>query len=272
MFWPSSRTQRADRREIRVSEANLATIRELLAECSVEEQAALFRELRARHLIHEFEQVMGAPAEMILEAVHRAPELTRRMLRGVIADAAFRQFAVVPLAELGWRDVTPIGNFAYDYKLNDGAGEVTVQVKLQRSERGAPVLRRGDRFGYGDRIFIVETQKTRTGTDGADKQTRPYRCGEFDILAVSMQPSTGKWDRYMYTLGRWLLPGRDPGEIATMQPVAMSPNEFWTDDFRTAANWLRSKDDNKRMIDTALARKKRSAKATARQSVVRERK
>jgi hypothetical protein len=59
-----------------VSEAHLATIRELLAHCSPEEQAALFRELRERHLIHEFEEVIGAPAEMILEAVHRAPELT----------------------------------------------------------------------------------------------------------------------------------------------------------------------------------------------------
>ena len=112
MSWPSSRTRRVDRRGLRVSETNLATIRELLAQCTPEEQAALFRELRARHLIHEFEEVIGAPAEMILEAVHRAPELTRRMLRGVIADAAFRQFAVRPLAVAGWRAVTPAGNFA----------------------------------------------------------------------------------------------------------------------------------------------------------------
>ncbi|MES2226646.1 MAG: hypothetical protein V4540_02610 [Pseudomonadota bacterium] len=97
-----------------MSEASLVAIRELLAQCTAEEQAVLFRELRARHLIHEFEEVIGAPAEMILDAVHRAPELTRRMLRGVIADAAFRQFAVLPLAALGWRDITPVGNFAFD--------------------------------------------------------------------------------------------------------------------------------------------------------------
>ena len=126
-----------------MSEKDLVAIRELLAQCSVGEQATLFRELRARHLIHEFEEIIGAPAEMILDAVHRAPELTRRMLRGVIADAAFRQFAVLPLAEAGWRDVTPAGNFAYDYVLDDDAGAVTVQVKLQRSERGAPVVKRG---------------------------------------------------------------------------------------------------------------------------------
>ena len=230
-----------------VSEARLAAIRELIAQCSPEEQASLFRELRARHFIHEFEAVIGAPAEMILDAVHRAPELTRRMVRGVIADAAFRQFVVLPLADAGWRDVTPVGNFAFDYKLDDGAGPVTVQVKLQRSERGAPVVKRGERYGFDDSVHIVETQKTRTGTDGDDNQTRPYRYGEFDLLAVSLQPSSGNWDRYMYTLGRWLLPGSNPGEMATLQPVAMKPDVFWTDDFRTAAHWLRAEDSGKRM-------------------------
>ena len=270
MFWPLSRTLRVDRRESHVSEENLAAIRELLAQCAPEERAALFRELRAQHLIHEFEEIIGAPAEMILEAVHRAPELTRRMLRGVIADAAFRQFAVRAMAESGWRDVTPVGNFAYDYMLDDGAGAVTVQVKLQRSERGAPVLRRGERFGFGEKVHIVETQKTRTGTDGEDNQIRPYRYGEFDILAVSMQPSTLKWDRYMYTLGRWLLLGRNAGEMATLQPVAVSPNNFWSDDFRTAVRWFRAEDAGKRMTDTALAVKKRAAKTVARKSISRK--
>ena len=105
-----------------MSEANLATLRKLLTQCSAQEQAALFRELRAVHQIHEFETVIGAPAEMILEAVHRAPELTRRMLRGVIADAAFRTFVVPGLEAHGWRDVTPEGNYAYDYKIDNGAG------------------------------------------------------------------------------------------------------------------------------------------------------
>jgi hypothetical protein len=246
-----------------MSEATLVAIRELLATCSVEEQEVLFRELRARHLIHEFEQVIGAPAEMILEAVHRAPELTRRMLRGVIADAAFRQHVVRSLDGFGWRDVTPQGNFAYDYMLDDGAGPITVQVKLQRSEKSAPVVRRGARYGCDEMVHIVETQKTRTGTDGDDNQTRPYRYGEFDVLAVSMQPSTGKWDRYMYSLGRWLLPGRKASEIATLQPVAMSPNQFWTDDFRIATQWFRAKDDGKRMAASAPARRTAARNAKA---------
>lgn len=255
-----------------MSDAVLQTIRELLAQCSHEEQAAIFRELRARHVIHEFEEVIGAPAEMILEAVHRAPELTRRMLRGVIADAAFRQFTILGLADYGWRDVTPPGNFAYDYELDDGTGSITVQVKLQRSERGAPVVRSGTRYGFDETVHIVETQKTRTGTDGEANQTRPYRYGEFDILAVSMQPSTAKWDRYMYTLGRWLLPGKKAGEIATIQPVAMSQSEFWTDDFRIAAQWLRTEDGGKRLKDSASKTKKRPSKAGVRRKIGRKHK
>jgi hypothetical protein len=236
-----------------VSDASIAAIRGLLAQCSVEERAALFRELRAEQRIHEFEAVIGAPAEMILEAVHRAPELTRRMLRGVIADAAFRTFVVPAVAPHGWRDVTPVGNFAYDYILADDMGPVTVQVKLQRSERGAPVVRNGGRFGFGPEVFMTETQKTRTGTDGDENQTRPYRYGEFDVLAVSMQPSTGSWNRYLYTLGRWLLPGKHEGEMATLQPVTKAPGEFWTDDFRTAAQWFRAQDGGKRMKFTPKA-------------------
>ena len=252
-----------------MSDATVAAIRELLGQCSAEEQAMIFRELRERHIIHELERDIGAPAEMILEAVHRAPELTRRMLRGVIADAAFRTFVVSALQPEGWRDVTPEGNYAYDYKVDDGHGPITVQVKLQRSERGAPVVRSGERFGFGEEVFLTETQKTRTGTDSDKNQTRPYRYGEFDILAVSMQPSTGRWDRYMYTLGRWLLPGKQVGEMATLQPVGKSSNEFWTDDFRIAARWFRSDDGGKRNSDrTLIARKgvvkKRPVKRTER--------
>lgn len=246
-----------------MSDTNLATIRELLASCSLEERAALFRELRAAHGIHEFETIIGAPAEMILEAVHRAPELTRRMLRGVIADAAFRTFAVAALESHGWRDVTPEGNFAYDYELDDGAGPLTVQVKLQRSERGSPVSKDGARYGFADEVFMTETQKTRTGTDNKDNQTRPYRYGEFDILAVSMQPSTSKWDRYMYTLGRWLLAGKKDGEMATLQPVSKVPGEFWTDDFRTAARWFRAEDGGKQMKVALKAPAKNAARRKA---------
>ncbi len=63
-----------------------------------------------------------------------------------------------------------------------------------------------------------------------------------------MQPSTGKWDRYMYTLGRWLMQGRNADEMATLQPVTKLSGDFWTDDFAAAARWFRAQDDGKRML------------------------
>lgn len=236
-----------------MSEVSVKAVQELLSHCTAEERAAVFKELRKTLPIHPYEAEVGAPAEMILEAVHRAPELTRRMLRGVIADAAFRTFVVAELTERGWRDVTPKGNFAYDYSLDDGKGPVTVQVKLQRSERGAPSVKDGKRFGFSGEVFTTETQKTRTGTDGDNNQTRPYRYGEFAVLAVSMQPSSGRWDSYMYTLGRWLLPGKRAGEIATLQPVTKTAGEFWTNEFEVVARWFREPDGGKRMRDSRAA-------------------
>jgi hypothetical protein len=197
---------------------------------------------------------------MILEAFHHAPDLTRRMLRGVIADAAFRTIVIPMLSAGGWNDVTPVGNFAYDYKLDDGHGPVSVQVKLQRSKGGQPLIESGTKYGFVGDVFMTETQKSRHGQDSDNKETRPYRYGEFDVLAVSLQPATLKWDRYMYTLGRWLVPSANAGEIATMQPVAQQPNDFWTDDFATAVAWFRSKDDGKRMNSTSPVRRRRRKK------------
>jgi hypothetical protein len=94
-----------------MSDELVSSIRELLSTCSADQKRLIFSDLRKEVPIHEFEHVIGAPAEMILEAVHRAPELTRRMLRGVIADAAFRQFVIPPLLGKGWKDVTPEGSF-----------------------------------------------------------------------------------------------------------------------------------------------------------------
>lgn len=227
----------------------------------------MFRELRGAHKIHAYEDVVGAPAETILEAIYRAPELTRRMLRGVIADAAFAQFVIPTLQTSGWADKTPPGNHAYDYALDDGQGCVTVQVKLQRSERGSPSVRKGERYGFPGSVFMTETQKTRSGTDGEDNRTRPYRYGEFDVLAVSMHPSAGEWGRFMYTVSNWLIakPGRT--EMATMQPVTQQPGEFWTDDFDTVAKWFRLMREERRMVDkqanAKTAQQRKTAASTA---------
>lgn len=232
-----------------MTEQHLATIKQMLTQCSPEERNVLFKELRTEIPIHQLERTFGAPAEVILEAIHRAPELTRRMLRGVIADAAFAIYVVPKLADRGWKDATPEGNHSFDHILQDAVGPVSVQVKLQRSEKGQPVITTGTRFGLAAGMYMVEPQRTRSGETkgekGEKKKTRPYRYGEFDILAVSLQPSNDQWNSFRYTVANWLLPGAGPNEIATYQPVAMEPNDDWTDDFDTAAKWFRARINKK---------------------------
>ena len=109
-------------------------------------------------------------------------------------------------------------------------------MKLQRKERGEPKE-------YAARshaslkcppgtMYVVEVQKTRSGERGGQK-TRPYRSGDFDILAVNLHPATGDWERFAFTVGTWLLPRKaDPNLIEIFQPVPIAGDDFWTDDLK----------------------------------------
>jgi excisionase family DNA binding protein len=209
-------------------------IKTLLETCNETTIDRLYEHLRSRRPRHPIEARLGADSEVILEALNRAGELTTRMFRGVIAEAAFDVHVVNALA--GWRSEPIAGNPPFDFQMDDGIGRVRVQVKLQRSAKGTPITRSG--------YYVVETQRTRGGKkrggEGIDERTRPYRYGEFDILAVCLQPSTGRWDEFRYTVGNWLQP-QDDGRItiATYQPVSPGPNDDWSNDFLTCVGWLR---------------------------------
>lgn len=216
-------------------------IYELLNRCSAEERKTIFRHLRKEFTIHPIELKLNTEAEIILEAINKDDKgLTLRMIRGVIAEAAF-DIEVVKKLE-NWKNETPRGDLPYDFLLTDNNRPVTVQVKLQRSKDSIPMRANQASKKFSQNLFVVETQKTRGGVDkSTNENTRPYRFSDFDILAVCMQPSTGEWSTFYYTVSRWLLP-RDEAQVLMQkfQPVAMSPNEFWTDDFQTCVEWLRS--------------------------------
>ncbi len=99
----------------------------------------------------------------------------------------------------------------------------------------------GYRF-LSNSMYVVETQRTRGGKDArTGEDTRPYRFGEFDILAVSMEPSTRRWDSFLFTVGKWLLPRPDDHRlILKFQPVPNEPNDYWTSDFEQSVVWFRS--------------------------------
>ncbi len=196
---------------------------------------------------HPIEIRLKTTANVILDALERAGELTIRMFRGVIAEAAFETYVLNQ--NIGWRSEPIPGNPAFDFLIRDRIDQVRVQIKLQRSEKGVPrITKSGD--------YVVETQRTRGGIDTkTGAPTRPYRYGEFDILAVCLQPSEDRWDAYRYTVADWLQPSaKAPQSIATLQPVARTPNEDWTDDLNECVRWLRS--GLKKHIGGAIRRRK----------------
>ena len=202
----------------------------LLEKCSHEERREIFTHLRSEFPIHRLEADLHTTAEVILEAVFRSPDLTQRGVKGIIAEAVF---LVKVLQKLPGSKVIDVTDNAYDFLVKDEIGSTSIQVKMQRRLRGMPYIRKGK--------YVVETQRTRTGRDAAGGATRPYRFGDFDILAVSMHASTNDWTRFMYTVGSWLIPRTyDIGLIAVFQPVAIKPNDDWTDDLETCISWFRS--------------------------------
>ena len=204
---------------------------QFLEGCSPQERLEVFRYLRKSIPIHAIEAKLNTTAEIILEAIDRSSDITLRGVRGIITEVAF---LIEILAKLeGWNVVEIEGEAPYDFLIEDGIGPVNIQVKMQRKQTGKPLVRKNK--------FVAEVQRTRTGEDPTGQPTRPYRFGQFDILAVSMQPSTNEWNSFMYTVGAWLLPRTNTPELVeVMQPIPIEANEDWTDDLDTAIEWFRS--------------------------------
>lgn len=201
------------------------------------EHREVFNHLRKKIRLHALEEKWNVPAEVILEAIARSQDITQRGIRGVIAELCFLFYV---LDGDGWEDKSPGGDLPYDFLIHDPTGPIMVQVKLQRQMKGSPLTARQWRKNLPESWFVVETQKTRTGKDADGADTRPYRFGEFDILAVSMHPSTNDWRKFMFTVGRWLLPRKNnPELISVFQPVANEQNDDWTTTFATAIEWFR---------------------------------
>jgi hypothetical protein len=206
----------------------LKEIKRLIDECSDEHCKDVLKYIRQRVYIHPLEKQLNCSAEIILESIARAADITIRGIRGIITEVAFKQEILDKLTT--WRDITPVGELAYDFLLTDENRQVSIQVKMQRKEKGVVKLTKSGKW-------VAETQRTRSGTKGGEK-TRPYKFGEFDILAVSLQPATGNWNRFMFTVGHWLIPRpNDAMLIRVMQPVSKTPDDDWTDNIETCIEW-----------------------------------
>jgi hypothetical protein len=230
-------------------------IQQLIDQCSEAEKRAVFKYLRSRLPQHPLERDWGINAEVILSAIARSSDLTLRGVRGVIAEAIFEAQVLPSLG--GWRAVAFTGDLSYDFLIENQVEpprRIRIQVKLQRMKVHRPMLASEGNKLYPEDMYTVEVQKTRGGIDPAtNEDTRPYRFGEFDILAVNMHPSTQDWNRFMFTLSEWLVARpKNLNLIAKFQPVAQKPNESWTDRLDTCIGWFLS-GEAKRLFDIEAA-------------------
>jgi hypothetical protein len=223
-------------------------VKDFIDQCSEKERRTLFEYLRRKLPRHPLEELWDIDAETIPTAIYRSPDLTQRGVRGILAEAVFERDILPGVEKRGWH-VLPVSvsDPPYDFVLENEGQRVTVQVKLQRTEKGQPKRYQPKR--YTGELYVVEVQKTRSGKkrqsestrapSSGDESTRPYRFGDFDILAVNMQPATHKWADFRYTVGRWLIPrGTDLRLIEIFQPISLEPNEVWTDKLDVCLDWF----------------------------------
>ncbi len=241
---------------------SLDNIKNLIDDCTDEQRAALLEYLRTRLPRHPLEQEWGVEAQVILSAIARSSDLTKRGVRGIIAEAIFERNILPSLKE--WEVESFLDDRPYDFLIRSRKAdrrEIRIQVKLQRMRRQQPMLASEANRHYPSDMYVVEVQKTRGGIDlQTNEDTRPYRFGEFDILAVNLHPSTRDWNRFLFTVSNWLIPRADnEALIEIFQPVASEPNSVWTDQLETCVQWLASGEE-KRILEIAPALLRRRTK------------
>lgn len=206
---------------------SIDNLKRLLDECTNEERSALLDYLNARLPQHPLEKEWGVGAEVVLSAISRSSDLTKRGVRGIIAEAIFERNVLAGLKAwqvVNFPDVRP-----YDFLVRSRASghqEVRIQVKLQRMRKQQPMLASEANRHYPNDMHVVEVQKTRGGIGlQTSEDTRPYRFGEFDVLAVNLHPSTRDWNNFLFTLSNWLIPrSENKTLIQIFQPVPRAPN------------------------------------------------
>ncbi len=201
----------------------------LVATWPPEQRRELLIGIRAEMVLHPLEEKLGVKAETILEAIARAPDLTIRGIKGIIAEAVFSTEMLPILLKDSWKDMTPAPDEdrPYDTLLVKGEKKVRVQVKNQRVQKGTPKMRDG--------MYVVETQKTRSGKDAEGRDTRPYYTDEFDLLAVCLWPSSGNWHHFMYCrMDKLAVRTEAKNQLQVFQYLPLEANTTWSFDLMTS--------------------------------------
>jgi hypothetical protein len=118
----------------------LETLKKLLDQCTDEQRSALLDYLKARLPVHPLEREWGVRAEVILSAIERSSDLTKRGVRGIIAEAVFERNVLARLTD--WEEVRFAEDRPYDFLIRskgEQPREVRIQVKLQRMRKQQPM-------------------------------------------------------------------------------------------------------------------------------------
>jgi hypothetical protein len=212
---------------------------------SLEQKEIIFKELRKEIPIHRLEEQWNITAEFVLEAISRSQDITKRGVRGIIAELCFSHYIMEPLAaDKEWSVVELDGSLSYDFLIKNKAGrELGIQVKNQRVVKGNPLyatVASKKKFEKFPEWWVAECQRTRNGTDSTGQKTRPYKFGEFDILAVCLHPSTTDWKQFMFIEGNKLFPRKDDKNlIDIMQPVSPYQQGDWYDNIVDCINSIK---------------------------------
>jgi hypothetical protein len=224
--------------------SDIARVLAMVEGMSVAERKDLLAHLRRLVPPHPMEARLRASAETLLEAIRRASPLTIRGVEGILAEASFATEVVPELPD--WSELPVEANTPYDFLLKNRPDHVPlrVQVKMQRRKNHRPWMANEAMKSsrqWPAEFYVVEVQQTRAGRSAKGVGTRPYRFGEFDVLAVSLGAATGAWRNFMYTVANWLLPDPDDlTQILKYQPVSPIDNEDWTASFEMVAERARS--------------------------------
>ena len=102
--------------------------------------------------------------------------ITKRGVRGIIAEAVFESSALPPLEAAGWKAEAIVGDLSYDVHLTKDSTSVRIQIKLQRLVKGEPFLYYSNHYEKNS-LYVVEVQKTRTGKKTKKKIVKERGAG-----------------------------------------------------------------------------------------------
>jgi hypothetical protein len=169
---------------------------------------------------HNLEDILNAPATDIMDAI-LAGFRTQVDVKGKLAELyLFKRLKVLNdsgyISELIWNDKDGVPDFFFKFKGKD----VKAECKNLRNEI----------YRTPEKSYKVEIQKTRNSKDGSN--TRSYRVGYFDILAVCLFNQTGVWKFYYIRSEDLETLPEEPSLLKIMQRVPIEPQGKWKIDIK----------------------------------------